>query len=274
MKIKVSFLDKQLLKEYGIMVSWISVIASLIALFIELPENIRKIAGIIFVAGLLVLYLILWIDSNKLTQKELNINNSTVEIKVGNIFDEEGLKVIAFNEYYDTQVDDKIIANETLNGFFIIDKVTDIQDLDEKIANDEHLQEKIICREQTRRHGKTVKYELGTLFKYGEYLLAAFSHFDRDNRAYLTMPDYLNFLINFWNEVDRIYAGKSVVIPLLGSGITRFKGYDMISEQELLEVLIWSFKISRVKFTYPSKIIIVISEAKKDKINFYKLKED
>jgi len=87
------------------------------------------------------------------------------------------------------------------------------------------------------------------------------------------MNDYINFLINLWNEIDIIYAGRSVTIPLLGSGITRFKEYNEITEQELLELLIWSFKLSRIKFTYPSKVSIVIHESKSDKINFYKLKE-
>ena len=87
------------------------------------------------------------------------------------------------------------------------------------------------------------------------------------------MKDYVSFLLNFWNEIAIIYAGRSVSIPLLGSGITRFKENNTISEQELLELLIWSFKVSRIKFTYPSKVSIIVHKSKKDKINFYNLKE-
>lgn len=87
------------------------------------------------------------------------------------------------------------------------------------------------------------------------------------------MSDYINFLMNFWNEVDVVYSGKSVSIPLMGAGITRFKEYGNITDQELLELLLWSFKISRIKFTYPSVVTIIIHENKSDKINFYKLKE-
>jgi hypothetical protein len=64
--------------------------------------------------------------------------------------------------------------------------------------------------------------------------MVAFSKFDNDNRAYLKMRDYIDTLIKFWNEVDIIYAGRSVSIPLFGSGITRFQDYSSISEQELL----------------------------------------
>jgi hypothetical protein len=100
--------------------------------------------------------------------------------------------------------------------------------------------------------------------------LTAFSHFDDDNRAYLTMQDYINFLLEFWNEVDIRYAGRTVVIPLLGSGITRFKGCS-ISEQELLELLLWSFKTSRIKFRYPSKLKIVLDIGQRDKISLSQL---
>lgn len=46
----------------------------------------------------------------------ININGITVNIKVGDIFKAKGWKVISFNEYYDTIVDDIIIAHNTING--------------------------------------------------------------------------------------------------------------------------------------------------------------
>lgn len=84
--------------------------------------------------------------------------------------------------------------------------------------------------------------------------------------AYLTLKDYIACLIRFWEEVDRVYAGRSVSLPLLGSGITRFKDTNL-QPQEVLNILIWTFKISRVKFKHPAKATIVIHESIKDKIN-------
>lgn len=79
--------------------------------------------------------------------------------------------------------------------------------------------------------------------------------------------------VNFWNEIDIIYANRSVVIPLLGaSALTRLRDYDTMSEQEKLELLIWSFKVSRIKFTYPAKVTIVIHKSLRDKVNFYRLR--
>ena len=88
------------------------------------------------------------------------------------------------------------------------------------------------------------------------------------------MLDFIEFLMNFWTEIDRLYNNRSIAIPLLGSGITRFEGYELISDQELLEIIIWSYKISRIKFAYPATINFVLDERKKDKINLYKIKEE
>ena len=45
----------------------------------------------------------------------IKIRGINVNIKQGNIFEAKGWKVIAFNEFFDTTVDDVVIAHNTLN---------------------------------------------------------------------------------------------------------------------------------------------------------------
>jgi len=273
MKLKVKIFDKKLRQSYLAALSVISLFCSFVFIVVEIPNNCKISVGITLALILLIIYIIMWIIANFQDKTTLSINNSTIVVKVGDIFEEDGLKVIAFNEYFDTQVDNRIVADNTLNGIYIKSKINDVNELDNLIDKDVDLNKKIIQNNYSRLNGKKKKYKLGTIFQNNGYLLTAFTKFDNDNRAYLSMNDYINFLLNFWNEIDIIYACRSVSIPLLGSGITRFKEFA-ISEQELLELLIWSFKISRIKFTYPSKVSIIIHKSKKDKINFFKLKED
>lgn len=272
---KVKILDRKLFKNYLAILSVISTLCSFLFIVIKIPDEdcVRITIGVILTIFLLIVYVIMWILANNQNKTTLNINNSTMIVKLGDIFIEDSLKVIAFNEYFDTLVDNKIIAENTLNGKYINSKINNISEIDEKIDSDLTLNKKVIEINESRAVGKKKRYRLGTIYQSGDYLLTAFTKFDENNRAYLNMDNYINFLLNFWNEIDIIYAGRSVSIPLLGSGITRFKGYDTISEQELLELLIWSFKVSRTKFAYPSKVSIIVHESKKDKINFYKLQE-
>lgn len=271
MLIKVNFFDKDLRIEFTAWLSLISLVFSFVLIVVEIPDKYKLAVGICLFVILFFLYFILWIRANSLSEKKLKINNSTMTVRTGDIFAESDLKVIAFNEYFDTLLDKGVIADNTLNGMYLRRNDVNISELDSLITNDARLTDKIVESNVNRRLGKSEKYQLGTIIENRGYLLAAFSKFDSDNRAYLHMNDYINFLMNFWNELDIVYGGRSVSIPLMGSGMTRFKGYD-IQDQELLELLIWSFKVSRMKFTYPSEVSIIIHEPKKDKINFYKLK--
>jgi hypothetical protein len=271
MKQKVRLTDKKLIKEFWAIISVFTAITSLLALVYEIPSKYKYKLAIIMFVIFIVIYLILWIRANLMSKITLHINNSILEIRFGDIFTEPQWKVICFNEYFDTRVDNNIISENSLNGRYIQEFISDIDDLDKRIALDKHLKQKIVGTNKERAQGKNIKYKLGTIFKNEKYLLTAFSRFDEDNRAIIDMQDYINFLLNFWNEVDIVYNSESVSIPLIGSGITRFKDYN-INEQELLELIIWSFKISRVKFTYPSRVSIILHESARDKVNLYRLK--
>ena len=267
MKVKIT--DRNLWKEYGKILSIISTATSLLFLFIGINSN--NWTGLaISICILLSIFLVLWIKANKTKKATLKINNSILEIGFGDIFEEAGFKVIAFNEFFDTQVDGVIISKKTLNGKYIERFYPNVEDLDVIISGDSHSATQIIgtCE---RKAGKRSRYRLGTIVKNGEFFLLAFSHFDNKNRAFLEISDYIACLMNMWNECDIHYGGNTVALPLLGSGITRFRGYENISDQELLETMIWTFKASRIKFRHPAKLKIVLHEEKSKEIDLYNI---
>lgn len=272
---KVSFFDKRIIQKFYAVLGVISVITSIVFLFVDIKKKFKVQIGIALCILLILIYIFIWLYSNFRTSIKLNINSSEVEVKFGDIFLEHAdLKVIAFNEYFDTIVDNKIISKNSLNGLYIEKFFANkLQELDAIISVDEHLKRAIVNENCYRLSGKKIKYKLGTICVVNDYLLTAFTHFDENNKAYLEMNDYINCLINFWNEIDCIYAGRTIALPVLGSGITRFKNYENISDQELLELIISTFKISRIKFTYPSKVKIVVYNNKRNKINLLSLKK-
>ena len=267
---KVSFLNRRLWKEYYKVLTAISVVVTLLSLFIQVPDNKRLCFFIGAAIVTIGAFLCLWFRANRVRKATLNINNSTLEIDSGDIFEEEGFKVIAFNEFFDTQVGE-IINENTVNGKYILRVYPQISDLDAIISADTHARDCII--EEKRRTGKTARYKLGTIIKNGDYFLLAFSRFDETNRAFLEINDYIDCLMNMWNECDIHYGGGTVILPLLGAGITRFRGYENITEQELLEIIIWTFKTSRIRFQYPAKAKVVLTEDSLKKINLYDIKE-
>jgi len=272
---KVSPFDKRVLNKFYAFLGAISVITSIVFLFAGIEDKDKPIAGAVALGAILLVYIGILIHANVRRSIRLKINTSEVEVYFGDIFEDTAeLKAISFNEYFDTQVDDKIISKGSLHGQFIEKLYAGRVDaLDDIIAADEHLPEMIAGENPTRLAGKKTKYKLGTVCMAEEYLLIALSRFDANNKAFLEISDYIGCLLAFWNEVDSVYNERTLALPVLGSGITRFRDYESISDQELLELIIWTFKLSRIKFTYPSKVKIVVWEKKSEKINLQKLKD-
>lgn len=274
MKRKVSFFDNNLVKNFWAHLSGLLTIFGGVVLFIDdtlLKE--RWIFPVVLILVLIVWYVFLWWRASNLKDIDLDIESTTISIVTGDLFKQDGLKAIPFNEYFDTQVDDEVISKASLNGIFIKDILLgEVEKLDSHILSYKFREENILKKNTTRIVGKNQKYQIGTVCLYEDYLLTAFSKFNDKNQAYLTMPEYLAFLIKFWDEINAVYAQRSVSVPIFGSGITRIKEHKNITDEELLKIMLWTFRISETRFKYPAKLNIVIHEDKIDTINLFEIK--
>ena len=96
--------------------------------------------------GLIILgvFLLLWIITAVIKALRadyaitLKIKGITVRIEEGDIFKSPNWKLIPFNEFFDTKVDDVVIARNSLNGKFI-ERLQDIDDLNKKINEAEDI---------------------------------------------------------------------------------------------------------------------------------------
>lgn len=272
MKVKIS--NRKLREKFFLKISLFSAFATLLLAFVPIPSDIQGILGVIFLVFLVILYIYDWNKANKLNSIEIDIEGTTVCIKAGDIFEQDGLKAIAFNEYFDTLVDNKIINEVSLNGIFLKEKLDiEISELDQEINNYSFEDNEILEKNTDRLFGKKQKFKIGTIFVHNNYILTAFSKFDSSNRANLTMPEYLGFLITFWDKVNIVYGQRSVSVPIFGSGITRIKEHRRISDEDLLKIMIWTFRISEMRFKHPAKLTIVIHPEKMDKINLLDIQE-
>ena len=130
--IKIKFYDKSLLAKTISFIMFLGSVLSIIALFdANFITNNRCIIIVVCILFIVGYYIINLIRMNVLKSITLSIYGSTFEIKEGNIFENKSLKVINFNEYFDTLVDDRIIAKNSLNGKFICDKLeNNVEQLD------------------------------------------------------------------------------------------------------------------------------------------------
>lgn len=200
------------------------------------------------------------------TSVSFTIHNIPINIIEGDLFKFEDWKVIPFNEFFDTQVDDIIIAHNTLNGVFIDNHVTNLDDLNTAI-NDAPRVRNLTARPV---NGK-IRHQLGRIIPFdNNYLLLALSHFE-NNQATLTHTQYESCLRTMWHEISRTYANRPIAIPLIGGGITRFENPAIKTEQQLLRCILCTLKTANASINQPITIILTKDCIKK--INLYELKK-
>lgn len=272
---KIKIIDKSLFRNFSKILSIISTIFALVSPVIPFNNSIwwRVFYGILFVVLVVVAYFISWKKANKQERADLIINNTNVSVVEGDIFELNGLKVISFNEYFDTIIDDRVISKTSLHGKWLEKYKDKMCEFEEVLNNDLALKESLIDYNSNRISGNKNRYKLGSLVEFDEYVLTAFTKFDDKNEAYHTSESYIEFWMSFWKNIDAIYAGRVLNIPLMGAGMTRFHSVEL-SKQELLEIMLTTLRISGFKNTYPDAKInfVIYSDDMKD-IDFYHIQQ-
>ena len=184
-------------------------------------------------------------------------DNYALEIKYGDIFKEKKCKtVINFDECYTTKIGNKpceikagSICGQYLQGE---GKNTNIQQL---ISCSQIQLEKRKSRFQNR-----ISYKPGSIVVDRNNLLLAFATLDENGRArFFTLDEYIDCLSTMWKQIELNCEQQDVCVPILGAGLTKFEGGNgaSLSQQQLLELMIWSYRLSPHKIKFPYKLRIV-----------------
>lgn len=267
---KLKFFNKKLFNNYLKAASILLTVESFVLIFVDLTSKIKFSVLFTSIFVYVILYVAMYLQARNTVEREINLGNTKITVKYGDLFRESGLKVISCNEYFDSQVDEVLISSKTLHGKVMTEYINDINDFDQKLAENDCCNKRII-EQVNRAIGKKNKYQLGTCFRYNEFVFVAFTKFDEDNKAYLDLPNYMYCLSNMWDEINRVYGGNNIVVPLVGSGITRINSSASITKQDQLEMLVNSLKFSNIKFSHDSHITIVLPESLQDELSLYEL---
>lgn len=190
----------------------------------------------------------------RLFRKKITLrgSNFTIVVEYGDIFKKSDCKkIINFDECYTTQVGDSPneIKQDSICGQFLLTHQG--INLNELIA---------ACGlKQANKRSKYKNqycYPSGSLVPFEDYLLLAFAKLDTNGLGRMTREDFLSCLNLMWKEIDKYHASKSVAIPILGSNITRFEG-EVLSQQELLDMIIASYKMTPHKLMHSRSLHIV-----------------
>lgn len=197
----------------------------------------------------------------------LTIRGIKVTVKQGDIFRAEGWKIIPFNEYFDTKVDNIIIAKSSLNGKYIESLSDDDKsELNLAIAADDRSP----LQRYHSQDGARIRYELGTIKTFRDVMMLALTHFNDQHEAHTNRAEYEHTLRTMWKEIGRVYAGMPITIPLIGAGLTRLDDMAIKPNAELLKCIICTLRTSTITFNAPITILLTADALKT--INLYELK--
>ncbi len=236
-----------------------SITTVLSILFILIPNEVTMFSKILMIIIIILFSVAIVIAINYLSKSKIIKlpKGKIINIKIGNILDENDIAIIPVNRNFDTIVDDRIISRCSVHGQFIEKYFKDnIVELDRQI--DESL-EGIGFEPVQRNVGKTKLYPVGTTAivtsNEKKFYMLALTTFDESNVSNCSVSDYYLSISRLLEFIDRNSQGYPVCMPIIGGGLSRIR---VDEKKDLIETLISMIKV--FGFEIPSKISIIVYE--------------
>jgi hypothetical protein len=195
---------------------------------------------------------------------KLRNTNAIINIKFGDIFNENGNIAIAVNEYFDSEIGN-LVSLGSMHGYFIKNI----------LGNKQELFDNAVCKSlkgipsmhNMRNFGKQEVYQIGTtaVLEFGEkkYLLFVLARTNEQYEAYTTPSLLLEALNRMLVKARSECNGYPLNIPLVGTGLSR----SGIPPKYIIELLLISILRVSKEAEITKKINIVIAEELFDEID-------
>lgn len=193
------------------------------------------------------------------TKVTIKGDNYYICVEYGDIFQGDNCKrVITFDECFTTKIGS---APADINFDSICGKYLRLHpDLNDETMASLIESAQVHPKQTPLKYKSSGRYESGTIVPYGNDLLMAFAPLDEHGKGRFPSRDaYLACLDKLWKNIENHYSEMDVCIPVLGSGTTVFDGGSgaSISQQDLLDMIIWSYRLSSHKIKAPHKLRII-----------------
>lgn len=205
-------------------------------------------------------FLIAFIISRPRTSfsRQLSSPDSSVAIKVGDLFDEPGHLVIGANDVFDTELGD-VIKPESVQGQFLTRVYQgDTQRLDQDIETALEPVGASKTRAVNKLKGKLWRYPIGTtvVLRGGNkrYFLNAYGYMGDDLRVKATADGVWCSLSCLWEQVRLNGHGTGVAMPVVGSALARTN----LPRMTLMKLIIISFIAASKEGFVSEKLTIII----------------
>ena len=197
--------------------------------------------------------------------------NTTIEVVFGDLFEQDGIRVVAVGEFFDSKLG-KPVSDKSVHGLFLqkcfggYPEPFDKQ-IDEQLKNREF-------SEVAKVEGKSRRYAIGTTaliaVNQDRYIAFAFARTDPDTcKAYSDVTTMWVALHELWQRVRVESGGHAVNLPLVGSGLS---GLGLPS-RDLLNLIILSAITETKSKEVTQRIRIVLHRGRFDDLDLRDVKQ-
>ena len=226
--------------------------------------------AIISLVGVIYALKKIWKPS-KVTVKIAN-TNSIIEILFGDIFEVDGIRVIAVTEYFDSNIG-KPVSDKSLHGIFLMKCFGGHPESFDKQV-EEQLRG-IEGKSISKIEGKSTSYPIGTnaliSVNQDRYLVFGFAKADPETcKAYSDIAMMWTALQKLWYRARNESSGYPVNLPLVGSGLSGLG----LPDRDLLNLIILSIITETKLKQVTHKFRIVLHPDRFENFDLRKVKED
>jgi hypothetical protein len=224
---------------------------------------------ILLVASICLALWKMWKPS-KIEMKMQN-SNTTIEIIFGDLFEQDGIRAIAVNEFFDSKIG-KPVSDKSLHGIFLQKCFGGYpQPFDNQLDDELKL---IKSNPVVRNEGKTEQFPIGTTAMINcnqdQYLVFALSKTDSNTcKASSDVNMMWLALHKLWNRMRIEAGGHAVNIPLIGSGLSGLG----LPTRDLLNLIILSAITETKSKEITQRIRIVLHSSRFDDLDLRDVKK-
>lgn len=218
--------------------------------------DFRGFSSLVVVAVIGIIFAVSKAYRPSLVRFNISHTNTQVEIKFSDIFVEEGVRVIAVNDFFDSEIGSPVSAR-SLHGIFLSKCFGGHSQSFDKVIQNDLAQNQYETEQRTQ--GKDRRYQIGTTalvpVNADKYLCFAQCRTDIATcKAEADVPTLWMALEGLYQKARNTLGGAPLVLPLVGSGLS---GVGLPS-RHLLDLIILSIitESKRKQVTTLFKIIL------------------
>lgn len=188
--------------------------------------------------------------------------DTVFRIKFGDIFEEDGWKVVGVNNFFDNIVDEDLVSSKSLHGH-VLNKYwsTNREDWKQKIRRSLQDVDGVTV---SRAKGNKTKYPIGTTARAStdnhDFLFVALGESNEQNNVVSANTEMLIKAIRgMASEARAACAMRPLVVPLMGDGLSRVGMHPSVLVELIITALIEESR--QGKITGEIKIIVHSSRA-------------